>query len=269
MTLIITAINKSAVVQASDRRLTKIFKDGKVKFEDNANKAICVSNRDAKFGIAYTGLAEVRIFDKIIRTDELIINYLAKINAGDKTLREIVKALANYVTPIINKQNVEKNHRRTTLVIAGFFKGRPFVGGISNFEDENGELLPVKDVFEFWIKCLSPTDESPYLFMVNGLEKVVDDTFEPRMNKKGGKIANQSNKGLARELVLLIRWAAHHPTIGKNIGQNCMTTIIPAEGDFITEYHPLKVSPSSYTPHLIQPGIVFKNVQIKRVMSPS
>src|SRR5258708_125332 len=117
MTLIITAINKNRVVQVSDRRLTK---NGKI-YDSKANKAICVSNQDSQFLLAYTGFAEFILHNKKIRTDEYITNYLANINAGNLKLEEILKSLSSHLGSIISKQAYIKEQKRLTLVIGGFY----------------------------------------------------------------------------------------------------------------------------------------------------
>jgi hypothetical protein len=65
MTLIFTLATYNKIVQVSDRRLT--WSDGRIA-DDEANKAICVSCKDACFSVAYTGLAVVG--KSLIKTDE-------------------------------------------------------------------------------------------------------------------------------------------------------------------------------------------------------
>lgn len=92
MTLIITALAKNKVVQASDRRLTRL--DGSL-FDDQANKVICVRCNNAMFSVAYTGIA--RIGGK--RTDEWIADYFDAVpDIALKPIHEIRRELTDYAT---------------------------------------------------------------------------------------------------------------------------------------------------------------------------
>jgi hypothetical protein len=74
MTLIMTALAPGVVAQVSDRRLTV---NGSL-HDDLAIKAICVCCRDARFCLAYTGLAEIGQ----MRTDIWTFGFLESIEAG-------------------------------------------------------------------------------------------------------------------------------------------------------------------------------------------
>lgn len=258
MTLIITAINKNTVVQVSDRRLTR----GKKLYDDLANKAICVANRDSKFSMAYTGLAEVIVNGKETRTDEWITDYLASLNAGNMTLIEMVKKLTDQMTSVIKSQKWKLEDKGLTLATAGFHQGKIFIGGISNMEDKEGNSIPVQKCFSYRINICNPTIDMPAVFMVNGLEAVVDLTFWPEIEKKASKIANQNSEKIVERLVNFIRWASQNKTCGKYIGKDCMSTIFTRDGAFEVHYHPLKSSVQSYAPHLIVPGMAFKKIEI-------
>ena len=85
MTLIVTAVGKSFVIQASDRRLTT---PSGALHDDNANKALCVACRDAVFAMAYTGLAQIGSK----RIDEWLAKNHGKLSAS---ARENIATLIN------------------------------------------------------------------------------------------------------------------------------------------------------------------------------
>jgi len=259
MTLIMTYVTPSHVIQASDRRLTA---NGKL-YDERANKAICISCSNGHFAIAYTGLAVMIISGKRKRTDEIIVDYLADIGAGNMTTGEVAAKLAEHFEILVKAQRLpSENDKRLTLVLAGYCNNLPFVGGVSNFEDKSGQILAVGTKFNEWIHVLKVSGDNPRLIMVNGCEAVVYDTFWPSIEHRLKKLSGQSAQEVSEQLVLLIRWAAHDKKFGKYIGQDIMSTIIPASGDFEASYYPLKAESQSYAPHLIQPNMSFKGLEV-------
>ncbi len=59
MTLNVTLLHPKFVLQASDRRLTALYEDGRTELFDNANKAVVPSTSDAVLTITFTGLGRI------------------------------------------------------------------------------------------------------------------------------------------------------------------------------------------------------------------
>ena len=88
MTPILTALTRAAVVQASDRRLTR----GDGRPLDGVNKTVFVGCADARFVIAYTGCARMPATARY--TDEWLADQLDAVAAGKLTLAEISALIA-------------------------------------------------------------------------------------------------------------------------------------------------------------------------------
>jgi hypothetical protein len=86
MTLIITFVTYDRIIQASDRRLT--WPNGRVA-DDEANKAVGISCKDACFSIAYTGVAIIDKYKPVI----CLVHHLTAIDAAGKKLIPICKQL--------------------------------------------------------------------------------------------------------------------------------------------------------------------------------
>ena len=63
-------------------------------------------------------------------------------------------------------------------------------------------------------------------------------------------------------MVTLIRAAARHGKYGKYIGRCCMSIVVPREGSFTGAYHPDQARKTQHFPHLVVPGIAFRDVQL-------
>src|SRR5438034_5833169 len=132
MTLIISAITYKHVIQASDRRLT--YPDGRLA-DDGANKAVCVYCADARFSIAYTGIAHVGR----MRTDEWLVGVLTDAKAYQMDLRSISELLKTRATTALKKA---LPRLPLTLALAGYRENWPFVMSVSNIEGEGFQPLP-------------------------------------------------------------------------------------------------------------------------------
>lgn len=254
MTLIMTAMTKLDVVQASDRRLTR---NGNL-YDDSANKAVCVACSDARFAMAYTGIAEIQG----TRTDEWLVDFLASEGAGGMKLASICEALRSRATTDLS--NVPPKHRRITFALGGFRNTTPFAAAISNFEDNKGHSLNYGDSsfnINVWSWSSGTANLGKTQLMIHGREDAVR-ILASQIKKRIRQMFRQDGDTVARTLVSLIRAATRDPLSGSLIGRNCMSVVVPFTGGFRTTYHPDKVSPQVYAPHLISRGMVFKGIEI-------
>lgn len=142
MTLILSCITPTFVVQISDRRL--IWLDGphkgKVK-DDNANKMIVLCNR---LTLAYTGLAEIGSQ----KTDHWLLDVLAEIKPYNP--RKAIEAIAERASRAFRFLQGSPEHKRQAFVVAGWARFSkdgeltPFLSAISNALDDawNWQDLP-------------------------------------------------------------------------------------------------------------------------------
>ncbi len=259
MTLIITAISNNTIYQVSDRLLTVNGNS----YNPNANKAICVAGQDSQIVMAYTGLAEFTLNGKSIPTDELIIDYLSQINAGFLQLEDILKHLAAYLARQISLQVYESKYLKLALVVAGFVQDQVVTGGVSNFEKEDGSLIPIQKGFNWWVKRACSYSDTAAGFIVNGVESVVDDTFWSEIEKKGRRIVYEDQSKVVRRLTNFVRWASKDKIYGKYIGKDCMVTVLKRNEGFESYFCPFNKKPILHAPHVIFGGVSMKNIMLR------
>ena len=262
MTLIITALTANKIVQASDRRLTR-FADGSI-FDDEANKAVCVSCKDAYFSIAYTGLASINSK----KTDEWLLDYLISIKAFQIDAASIVKELEKHLT--MTFRPLPRKYKRATFVLAGYRNYIPFRVIISNFERENlwppGEAQDTFLSYVGWMKKNSHPEKANSI-AISGMQQAFNRSLIRKIKQlmRSRFFQEKESKVVADKLVSFIREAAATPRFGQYIGRNCMVvTMTPNPNNgFVAKYYPDKASPYRYSPHLLTaPGIAFKGVEV-------
>ncbi len=254
MTLLFTIVTYSKVVQVSDRRLT--YPDGSLA-DDEANKAICVSCKDAAFAIAYTGLA--CLGRNLTKSDEWLSTYLSSIDAADKELIVISKSLSSKLTSTLGDTPIPQTNKNITFVLAGYWNGQPFIINISNWEKNQ-------------IFLMKPHIKSKIAnaIMINGWGQAVDRVIHQRIKKLRRQRFFQIAEGatIAKELVSLIRASTRTQLSEGRIGRNCMSVVITPRSDYTKnyvmefEYHPDRGSPVIYGPHLINFMGTFMDIEI-------
>lgn len=257
MTLLFTALSDEYVVQVSDRRLTR---NGKL-YDDEANKAICVGCTDATFSIAYTGLGTIRGQ----RSDEWVVDYLASINAGNLTFHELFKSLHKEVASRFSGFQHLGDKRRISFVLAGFVGRGPFLALLSNTETFKGpHLKHVDDSFQANFLWRNDKPIRSLSLMVNGTEGALSNVTRAWLRKACKKYLGEDPKKTATMFVQFVRIAACHPKFGHFVGKNCMSVVVtPSEGSY-AQYHPVLRSPITYGPHVVLPGIAYKDVWLSR-----
>jgi hypothetical protein len=256
MTLIITAIADDAVVQVSDRRLTRA--DGSI-CSDNACKAICMTCLDAHVSLAYTGLARIGP----ISTDHWLVEMLIEIRASSKRFPEVVDSLAAAATERFRHLRELGDWRRLSLVFGGFGPSGAMAALVSNQEDSSGrELSTVSDMFNtgFWLR----NDRRMYKLdlMLSGATAAVGPELIESIKRIRKRFLHQSPEDRIRVLLQILRRAAKHPKYGGLIGEDCMGTIVWLDGGFRTTYHPTEDTALSYMPHFVGVGLSARDIWI-------
>jgi hypothetical protein len=260
MTLILSLATTKRVVQASDRRLT--WPDGRV--EDQANKAVCVVCADARFSIAYTGLAQLG--PGLVGTDEWLVDSLASSRAGELDLRSIIEFLQNQAHVVLENTHVRPELKGLSFVLVGYQRTRPFAVSVSNIEGDNFSILDhIQPTFRANVAQLR-ADADPrtaQILMVSGAEPAAD-VFRHRVRKLGRKRFFQTAPSdvVVKELIFLIRSASREPCYGSRVGRNCMSVETTLDSGFLAKYFPEHESPQQYAPHFIFPNISYRDLQV-------
>jgi hypothetical protein len=97
--------------------------------------------------------------------------------------------------------------------------------------------------------------------MINGREDAVDGSIDLAIPSVRRRFLHKTADKRAKVLVELVRRAADHATLGKYIGKDCMSVVVPASGEFIAHYHPAGSDPVQYAPNLLTNGMAFKGVE--------
>ncbi|MBI3960620.1 MAG: hypothetical protein HY328_17565 [Chloroflexi bacterium] len=256
MTLIITALSETAIVQVSDRRLTN-SRDGSI-LDDLAVKSLVVSCADAGFTMAYTGIAELGRK----RTDIALADFLAAENAGSLDHIEIIELIRSYLSSETAKLRRFSFWHALTVTVAGFNINGPFVAMISNFEDAAGKQLSViDDDFRVTLFRRSAQPLPKLALIVNGTEqaiRLVESAIEPVRKR----YIDRNPKELSDALVQLIRKSTEHREFGQRIGKNCLSTVVMSNGSSECWDYRTPESPEQHIPHFISRGVVYRDIKI-------
>lgn len=177
MTLVLSVLTPSHVVQVSDRRLVWLRNGSIERHDDEKNKAVLWAGR---IQFAYTGLAEL---GRERRTDKWLAEALSKsytravadpnIDAVDQTyfLESLVREATDYFRgPRISK--IDSSLRRHAFVAVGWgivddeLDFSPYIVLISNFHDPNWvEMDQARDEFWYGMRRLGGED-SVHVFSI-------------------------------------------------------------------------------------------------------
>jgi hypothetical protein len=265
MTLVITAATSKFVAQVSDRRLT--YPDGRI-YDDEANKVVVLQCRTAKLSMAYTGLGYIGS----VRTDEWLVDVLTHGRAGHKPLEGVIDLLTDSATNEVAGLSSPPENKRLTFVLAGWYLAakdvlRPVVWSISNCEGGRWEPLPTpKPAFEarFARQGEGADPRRVVFFAVHGCEQAFDQACSRRLGKvKRALLGVRDGHQIVGHLVSLVRAAASHPLGEQWIGRNCMSVVLAHDLETVAEYHPYGGGrPVTYGPHLVEPGLSIKDVEV-------
>ncbi len=224
MTMILTCLTKDYVVQASDRRLTRIM-DGKVElFKDQSNKALVYANH---FVFAYTGKAQLGLTPTI--------DWAAQKLSEKDALENAVYHLKDRANDVMKNwySNRSLGEVMVGFVGAGFAemkeRGRWFLKPlrimISNFTEKNGMWVPVK---EFKVDYEPLQAGQKHRLFVSGRplskerQNALNKILRWCLRNKRAQRPETIGRFLAREI---LNAAETDECIGKNI----MCTFVPRE----------------------------------------
>ena len=274
MTLIITAATKHNMIQVCDRRLT--MPDGTL-VDSLAHKVTGVTCLDARFSIAYTGIActGALYVDKPVNrgyrrpegysqspyemTDEWLVDLLGAMGTNRLSLTAIHDCLMEQA-----RVTFSPLQRGLTFVLSGYWVSYQFVIIISNMEDAKGNRTPIGNTFQSWTwsKPVDHTTKESLIFF-HGARAAVHDTIGRRLKKITRRIHHLPGAEVVKDLELLIRATARHPTLGKYVGRDCSHAIIaPRPGITLGDD---QAASGATMPSFILGGMAFKGITVRPV----
>ncbi len=250
MTLIITSLSQNVVTQVSDRKLT--YPDGSVA-SDKTTKAVCVFCADARFSIAYTGLARVGKTQTAPRTDRWLVDYLRESRAADKRFPEIVEGLRSHAANTFSSLRVFGKRRGITFVFAGVGKPGTFAGFLSNQEDTEGRwLTDINDAFDGGWFFRNDRPMRKLDLLIHGAEKTITPEIKAAIAKIRRQYFGRTAEKQVEVFINVLGRASQNRKHGHLIGRDCMSTTITRRG-FLANYHPANADSLSYIPHYVGP----------------
>ena len=217
MTLILTLLTYDKVVQASDRRLSKINGDKVEVWNDFTNKAITVSCKDACFALAYTGWAVLGRHRTA--TAEWLTDYLWSLDATERELKDIALGLKSEWKPVLQSTPGygREGDQVSSVVLAGYYRfGEPFAIRVSDKEPDH--LFRIKPYLKRRRACA---------LLIDGEERAIDKAIGQRVKRLRRKrfFQRSSKECVVEELAYLMR-AACLTEYGKVISRNCLGVVI-------------------------------------------
>ena len=221
MTLVISCVTPSHVVQVSDRRLTWLTgPDAGQVADDNRNKALVVCNRII---IAYTGLAEIANH----KTDEWLLDIVSTVEPYNP--QRICETLAERAAEALHKVRIPSPKKRHAFLVSGWAKFNsedapltPFVTAISNALNNQWHWVPeANDIFQ--VRTV-PLANRPFLLAAVG--QPMGSTTQKRLVRQ---VRNYVDRERGPEAYIRILATAIRETNVSNsaVGRNLMAVSLP------------------------------------------
>lgn len=115
MTLIVSYADPLCVIQLSDRRLSFVYSDDRVRYEDTFNKAVIHRHNCT---IAFTGLAKLGTHRRAQMTDDWIAQTISRDDVF--TIGDVTEVLEREATIRFRSLALPDKDKRTTIVITGW-----------------------------------------------------------------------------------------------------------------------------------------------------
>lgn len=218
MTLIISVITHSYVIQASDRRLTMLQDGEVVGHEDARNKAIFVAER---MSFAMTGIADID-GDTVEFFTARLAHFLATGLDLDGALNAVGGILGQYVA-----QHASLSGQRLAFLGVGWTAvppapRSPLLMWVSNSMDSHGEWT-ARSTAGFTTGAVELLHDEPLLLLVSGAGLPHEQTEQLRLDVVGAVMSSDDPEPVGRILIEHIRKAASvNPLIGACVMVNCI-----------------------------------------------
>lgn len=229
MTLVLTLLTHEVIVQASDRRFTRIRADGSTYVgDDDANKAVLFAHRAA---YSFTGLAEIGPMRQ--RTDEWIAETIAAVPGQGEAMDALAfAATERFKHPLLARLPDET--RRHEFIGAGWAKfpesgGRfePYAAVISNFRGVSREPLPLQAQFLRITFRLRPEQDA--LLLDGGYELTTDEREKIWLRLSRAAKSSEPAHGFVEVLIDAIREVEEKESLNGEslVGRGATVTCLP------------------------------------------
>lgn len=221
MTLLITFLTHSHVVQVSDRRVTyRNRRDGSIDhFDDQRNKSILYCSR---FAIAYTGAARIRNSD----ADRWLAELLGQYDGISDAFNDMPRALGD-----LWSSNGFLG-LRLAVQAAGWRRDpqglHPFAVTVSNFNLRSGDLLTT-DGGRFGTTYYDLVGSVAFSFTALGVGLPADAQRELKRNMRRAGEHQTTINPYVELMVRAVRKVARRPT-EDSVGEDVLATVLPRAG---------------------------------------
>lgn len=220
MTLILTVLNCDQAVMVSDRRL--IFDERSRPPDDDYNKGIIYTLRDARVGVAFCGRARLDSFD----TRTWLLEVLPAVAGPDYLLRPTAGRLALEAEERF--QSLRGGPHRLSIVLAGFRYNNgqcePHYYKISNFETFDGSTTPSK---RFLVNYAHHVDPEVVLVDVSGRRRAVLSADVSRLGEMAARRVPAD--AIRAKAVSVLRAASDRAQNPASVGKTFTCSIIPRD----------------------------------------
>lgn len=224
MTLNITLVMPSYIIQVSDRRMISV-PGGKV-YDDNANKGVVVKADDGIFSVLFAGIGKIGTQ----RVDLWLAERMLDEGIPELAVRDAGGIIARLSTDWFNTfpENIDRRH---TFTLAGWEKSItgsvPVVWRVTNcVTHDDVSLEKANDSFDAWKIPLRPSYVGVF---VSGLGGAI--TRQSKQNIQAALRARATPIRMEQVLVDIIRTAAADPKWAWGINNNILSIILVNSGE--------------------------------------
>ncbi len=266
MTLNLSLVTPRYAIQVSDRRLSRVDRNGKlISYTDDLTKATVLVTRDTFSAITYHG---VGMDHSGLRTDDWLVRALTEQKPAEKRLTDVLENLqreaSGWISSLSAATGVGQGELRHSFVISGWqFDERPFTFLLSNYEDlKSGELRDIAQPgFRSTFSRPKLGKETAFQLMARGDTRGLPES-EGELVSRLAKTPGAKPDDIVNILVKSLRKSAARPH--STVSPDCISVIIE-RGDHTAKclFHSSDGARVIHTPHYVGP-ITISHVKITR-----
>jgi hypothetical protein len=259
MSLVITILTEKYVVQVSDTRLTGLEQLDPVSEEER--KATIFQGDYARLAVGWVGFAWNK--QRTHKTEQWLFEEL-RCSFG-QPVQTLLPNLARKATSTFAGFSELPEQKRTSFIFAGWANldsepAAPLLACISNFEEKNGQSLPVaKEEFVVWGKRLRT---GGHAIAISGAEDALPSTTLKDLNRLVKR--SPSADSAMNAIVALMHKATAHTRGSKVIGKNWIAIEMSSGNPEAHSYfYPAEANQRSvFMPNIVGSGMAYRDIKV-------